>query len=172
MTGVQALLLTAVTHTNAEADFTATVDAQARRLYALALSVLGDPQEAEDALQETLEQAWRAWDSIDDPTRRGRWLATICLRTCMRWRHRLRARWHHAQLREEEPDPRQPGLQDIDLVRACRRLSPQQRSVVVLHYVYGYSLDECAEVMRCRAGTVRPHLRRALVKLREAYEDA
>jgi len=150
-------------------EFAQAVELEGRRLYALALSVLGDPHEAEDAVQDTLVQAWRDWSALSDPRRRGAWLATICLRTTLRLRRRLRARWRHAPVLAEHPDPRQRGGDDIDLVRACRLLSPQQRSVVALHYVYGFSLDECAEVMGCRAGTVRPHLHRALLKLREAY---
>lgn len=160
------------TRAGAEAEFEAAVDTEGRRLYALALSMLGDSHEAADAVQETMEQAWRAWDSIDDPARRGAWLATICTRTCLRLRHRLRVRWRHAEIREDEPE-RSPGAaRDLDLVRACRTLSARQRSVVLLHYMYGFTLDECAEIIGCRPGTVRPHLRRALVKLREAYSDS
>jgi len=147
------------------------VDAEGPRLYALALSVLGDPHEAEDAVQDTMVQAWRDWSALHDPTRRRAWLATICLRTCLRLRHRLRARWRNSPIPEQQADRRAPAPTDLDLVAACRLLSRQQRSVVALHYVYGFSLDECAEVMRCRAGTVRPHLHRALAKLRETYGD-
>ena len=155
----------------AEKEFAAVVDSEGPRLYALALSILGNPHEAEDAVQETMVQAWRDWSALGDSSRRGAWLATITVRTCLRLRRRLRARWGHAPILDDEPDRRPAAPSNIDLVRACQRLSPQQRSVVALHYVYGFTLDECAEVMRCRAGTVRPHLHRALAKLREAYGD-
>jgi RNA polymerase sigma-70 factor (ECF subfamily) len=154
-----------------EREFAVAVDREGPRLYALALSILGDAHEAEDAVQDTMVQAWRDWTSLHDPARRGAWLATICLRTCLRLRRRLRARWHHAPIAAEQADTRVVAGTDIDLVQACRRLSPQQRSVVALHYVYGFSLDECAQVMGCGAGTVRPHLHRALAKLREAYAN-
>jgi len=168
---VDALTAAPAMGATAEVEFAAAVEAEGRRLYALALSILGDPHEAEDAVQDTFAQAWRDWAALNDPARRRAWLATICVRTTLRLRRRLRARWHHAPVPEEHPDPRQRNGDDLDLVRACRLLSPQQRSVVALHYVYGFSLDECAQVMGCRAGTVRPHLHRALLKLREAYGD-
>ena len=151
-------------------DFEDAVDAQGSRLYAIAYSILGDANEAEDVLQDTMVQAWRAWDTLVDPTRRGAWLTTICVRTALRTRRRLRLRSPQAGLGDDLPAPGTP-LSQLDIVEACRLLSPRQRAVVVLHYVHGYSLDECAPILGCRAGTVRPHLRRALRKLRRVYVD-
>lgn len=56
---------------------------------------------------------------------------------------------------------------DMDLDRAYRRLTHQQRAVVALHYEYGYSLDECAALIGCQPGTARSHLARALASLRK-----
>ena len=55
---------------------------------------------------------------------------------------------------------------DLDLARAYAQLSKQQRAAVALHYFYGYTLDECAELLGNRPGTVRSHIARALVTLR------
>jgi RNA polymerase sigma-70 factor (ECF subfamily) len=57
---------------------------------------------------------------------------------------------------------------NLDLARAYVQLSKQQRAAVALHYFYGYTLDECAELLGNRPGTVRSHLARALVTLRRA----
>jgi DNA-directed RNA polymerase specialized sigma24 family protein len=54
----------------------------------------------------------------------------------------------------------------LDIDRACRRLTAQQRTVITLHYHHGHGLDECADLMGCRPGTVRSHLARALTTLR------
>jgi RNA polymerase sigma-70 factor (ECF subfamily) len=61
-----------------------------------------------------------------------------------------------------DPEPFDP-----ELARAFDGLTSQQRAVVMLHYFFGYSLDESAEIMGCRPGTARSHLHRALVALRE-----
>jgi RNA polymerase sigma-70 factor (ECF subfamily) len=55
---------------------------------------------------------------------------------------------------------------------AFAALSRQQRAVVVLHYLYGYTLDECSQYMGCRPGSARQHLARALSRLRETLNDA
>jgi len=145
--------------------FEAAVHAESGRLFAVAYSILRDAQEAEDAVQETMELAWRSWDALRDPSKRGPWLRQICVRSAIRTRRRLLPRlWlaDTSNLHGESPeDP------DLDLDRGYRRLTRQQRAVVTLHYEYGYTLDECAELIGCQPGTARSHLARALASLRK-----
>jgi RNA polymerase sigma-70 factor (ECF subfamily) len=148
--------------------FEAAVRSESRKLYGLAYSVLRDAGEAEDAVQETMELAWRAWQSMRDPEHRGAWLRQICLRRCLRLRRRLKNRW---PLRDAEPAPAELETHDLDLEHAFARLSLRQRAVLALHYHYGYPLDQCAGLMRCRPGTVRSHLARALARLRKELQD-
>jgi RNA polymerase sigma factor (sigma-70 family) len=61
------------------------------------------------------------------------------------------------------------GFADID--RAYARLSVRQRAVVSLHYHYGYTLVECADLMGCSPGSVSQHLARALRSLRQELSD-
>ena len=60
----------------------------------------------------------------------------------------------------------------VDLDRSYRRLSPKQRAAVFLHYHHGYSIDECADLMTCGAGSVRTHLARALASMRKEMTHA
>lgn len=154
--------------TAGEADYETVVRLEGRRLYAMALSILGDATEAEDALQETMERAWRSWSRLRDPSKRSAWLATICVRRCFVLRRRLRV----VRRGDSIDAPGGPDIGvvsrqvDVDLVRALEALSNKQRAVIALHYMYGYTLDECAPVMGCGRGTVRTHLFRALTTLR------
>ena len=147
------------------AGFEAAVLAEGGRLFAVAYSVLRDAQEAEDAVQETMELAWRSWDSLRDPSKRGAWLRQICVRRALRSRRRLFPRLWLAETDHVHGAP--PTDPDPDLDRGYRRLSRQQRAVVTLHYEYGYTLDECASLIGCRPGTARSHLARALASLRK-----
>jgi RNA polymerase sigma-70 factor, ECF subfamily len=148
--------------------FEQTVRAESRDLYSLAFSILGDRQEAEDAVQDTMELAWRSWKSLRDPELRSVWLKRICLRRCLRTRRGLLGAF---LLSEAHPDPRRAAGPDPDMDRVFRRLSPHQRAVVALHYHYGYPLDECAVLMHCRPGTARSHLARALAAFRKELAD-
>jgi RNA polymerase sigma-70 factor (ECF subfamily) len=145
--------------------FEAAVHAESGRLFGVAYSILRDAQEAEDAVQETMELAWRSWDDLRDLSKRSAWLRPICVRRAIRTRRHLLPRlW----LADSITVPAQPLEEpDIDLDRSYRRLTLQQRAVVTLHYEYGYSLDECAALIGCQPGTARSHLARALASLRK-----
>ena len=157
--------------TVAQADFEAAMRAHGRRLHSICAAILHDPVEAEDAVQEAMESAWRSWSDLRDAAAREAWLMRICVRHSVRRRRGLLRRW---LLREDTgrpdaaPDMR---VRDIDLHRAFGRLSPGQRAVVALHYQHGYTLDESAEIMGCRPGTARSHLARALATLRTELGD-
>ena len=147
------------------AGFDAAVHAESGRLFAVAYAILRDVQEAEDAVQETMELAWRSWDALRDPSKRSAWLRQICVRRAIRTRRRLLPRlWLAETTGVHEKAAEDP---DVDLDRGYRRLTRPQRAVLTLHYEYGYTLDECAALIGCQPGTARSHLARALASLRK-----
>lgn len=148
------------------------IGAQQRRLFHIALAIVRDHGEAEDAVQESFLLAWRRWDSVRDEEKRESWLTTICVRQCIRRRTGLR-RWTLAPADAATPAPEHVRFQGrlLDLDRAQANLSPQQRAALVLSYHHGYSADQCAELMGLSPGTVRSHLARALAALRREMSD-
>lgn len=143
--------------------FEAVVVADVRRLYSLALSILDDRGEAEDAVQETLLKAWQSWDSLSKMDRQAAWLTRVCVNVCVSRRRMLRSRgWPWPGLLDRAVP--QPGgwheAESVDMDRAYGRLSNMQRAAITLNYRHGYSVDECAAFMGCRPGTVRTHLER------------
>jgi len=152
-------------------EFAAMFAAEERRLLALALSILRNPAEAEDAVQMTAVRAWRAWDQRVDQASTSRWMTSICVRQCItRRRSLLRRRAMTVELTEQVASQAKhtsvDGF-DFELDAAYAKLSARQRAVVSLHYHQGYSLSECADLMHCSAGAVASHLSRALTKLRK-----
>ena len=147
------------------------IGAQQRRLFHIALAIVRDPGEAEDAVQESFLLAWRRWDSVRDEEKRESWLTTICVRHCFRRRSGLR-RWTLGAADVSVPAAEHPALRGrlLDLDRAQAKLSPQQRAALVLSYHHGYSADQCAELMGLAPGTVRSHLARALANASQGDE--
>ena len=152
-----------------EADFNRLLQAERRRLYGIAYSILRDHSEAEDALQGAMLRAWTNWDRVEIEGARPAWLVKVTVNHCMNHRKSL---LRHRSNRTTQPndaapqDPRFAGRL-LDLDRGYRRLSKQQRAAMFLHYHYGYSIDECAGLMGCGAGSIRTHLARAFASLRK-----
>jgi RNA polymerase sigma-70 factor, ECF subfamily len=158
-----------------DATFDASFAAHERRLFAIAMSILRDPTEAQDATQETALIGWRRWSTLRDPASAGAWLARICVHHCVR-RKRSLVRWLTVdasvkQLRAEADMHMQDGGRLADIDHAYARLSVRQRAVVSLHYHHGYTLIECADLMGCSPGSVSQHLARALRSLRRDLGD-
>src|SRR5580698_640408 len=150
--------------------YESVVGSETRRLYSLALSILTDSGEAEDAVQETLLKAWRSWTALSGMDRPAAWLTRVCVNYCLNRRRLLRSRgWPHLGLSEGTEPQRAGGAraESLDISRAYKRLSTRQRAAITLNYRYGYSVEECAVLMGCRPGTVRTHLERGLAALRK-----
>jgi len=174
-----------------DGTFEALVLAHQDRLYSIALRVLGDSRDAEEAAQDALVRAYRALAGYEAARirelRLRPWLATIVLNLC---RSRLTRR--PAAMRGSlsldgalpgELEPRVDEARGPAAVVARRAtaeawaallltLPPAQRSAVVLRHVDGLSYPELANVLGRPEGTVKAQVHRGLAQLRTAFEAA
>ena len=153
--------------------FAALAASSVDRLFAVARRILQDHDLAEDAVQSALLAAWRDLPSLRDPARFEQWLQRILIRSCYAEARRKRAFRMRVKVLRIEPsvDDATSALADRDeLERAFRRLTVEQRAVVVLHFYVGLSLKEAADVMGVPEGTARSRLHYALRVLRGAIE--
>ena len=143
------------------------------RLLAIARLVLGDPDLAEDAVQEALVRCWRQLPKLRDVERFDGWLYRILMRTAADEYGRRRR--YHAAVEAMAVEPRvadaAAGLADRDeLERGFRRLSIEHRAIVVLHDYAGMSLPEAADVLGIPAGTAKSRHHYAMAALRASLE--
>lgn len=153
--------------------YEAVVRASAGRLYAIAYRILRDADLANDAMQEALVMVWDDLPALRDPDRFDAWATRITCRCCYRLAKRER--------RFAQPAPSGPGpdttafvaeLADQDeMERGFRRLSPEHRAVLVLHYYVGLTLSEVADTLDIPPGTVGSRLHYATLSLRAALES-
>ncbi len=159
------------------------------RLYSIALRMLGDPHDAEEAAQDALVRAYRAMATYDaarlaDLRLRG-WLATIVLNLC---RNRLTRHGGRAALplSLDDPDgrvaePGAPAGQSPDSIVQRRDerdawaarlldLPPAYRAAVVLRHVDGLSYPELATALGRPEGTVKAQVHRGIAQLRTMLE--
>ena len=153
--------------------FEALAIGAADRLFAIARLILRDVHAAEDAVQEALVRIWRDLPRLRDPDRFDAWVHRILVNACVdQGRHRRR--WSaEIQLVRSEPtaDDAIGSMADRDqLERGFRRLNPQQRAAVVLHYYLGLSVPEIAEILGVPSGTAKSRLHYATAAMRAALE--
>lgn len=147
-----------------------------RPAYAVALSVTGRHEQAEDAAQEAFVAALERLESCRHPARFGAWLLTIV-------RNRARNLVRREALRSGDPVPaslRARGPTPAEAAEAAdmsahvreglARLSDLQREIVLLHDLEGWKHREIAERLGMPAGTVRSHLHFARRSLRDFLE--
>ncbi|MFF0447383.1 sigma factor-like helix-turn-helix DNA-binding protein [Streptomyces sp. NPDC004609] len=154
------------------AEFDACYLSRAKQLIAAVYAMTGEVTEAEDAVQEAFARAWQRWDRLtaggEDPTP---WIRTVAMRLAVSsWRKsRNRARAHA----RHGPPPDLPGLgpDHVVLVDALRRLRPDQRRAVVLHYLLDLPIAVVAEETGATPGAVKTRLRRARTALGAHLRD-
>ena len=153
------------------------VERYQRAVYAVAVSVTGRHEDAEDAAQEAFLVALGRLDECRSPERFAGWLMTIV-------RNRSKNLIRRESLRETDQVP--PGarsraptpdriaetreLRDL-LEKALAGLPEVQRQIVLLHDLEGWKHREIAERLELPAGTVRSHLHFARKALRLALEE-
>jgi RNA polymerase sigma-70 factor (ECF subfamily) len=157
-----------------EAAFVDLIRARSNRLFATAQRILRDIDRAEDALQDALVIAWRDLRGLRDPDRFDAWLTKLVVHVCLAQATRERRRT--ANLRVLPVDgPAAPDelltIADRDVLeRGFRRLTPEQRAILVLHHFLGYAPAEIAEILGVPAGTARSRLFHAHRAMRAALD--
>lgn len=160
--------------------FRRLVELATPRLYRLALRVVGDPDEAEDVVQETTIRAWDRIEELREPAAVMGWLSHIArnaARDRLRWwKRRRRERFDEAGAalaalvaqpeRAPLPDEALAGAQvRAAVARAVAALPDKHRAVLLLREADGMSYEEIAEALGVAIGTVESRLHRARAAL-------
>jgi RNA polymerase sigma-70 factor (ECF subfamily) len=145
------------------------------RVYALALGVLLDHDDASDAAQEVFVTVYRNIGRFDGRSRFTTWLYRVALNRCIQQARRLRPR----KLREASFD--EAGAQgalvenarfcDDGLEQAMSRLDPSDRAALVLFYWEDQSLQEIGRALGCSPNAAKTRLFRARARLRALLEE-
>ena len=144
-------------------EFAVRTQAVRQRLYRTAYLYLGSEADALEAVDEAVYQALRALKKLRQPELLETWLTRILINTC----HKELRRRRLVTGEESLPDSAGPDAYDgLPLREAIRRLPEELRTVVILRYFAGYTLEETAQSLDLPRGTVSTRQRRALQLLR------
>jgi RNA polymerase sigma-70 factor (sigma-E family) len=131
-----------------------------RQVLGQVYAMVGNRAEAEDAVAEAYLRAWDRWNRVRDCDCPEAWVRRVAYRIAVSaWRKAVnRVRAHHRGLTEEHVDAISPD--HVALVQALRRISADQRRVIVLHHIVGLSVAEIAAETGTSANTVKTRLAR------------
>jgi RNA polymerase sigma-70 factor (sigma-E family) len=156
-----------------EAEFTAFVAGRGQALLRIAHALSGDRRVAEDLVQGALAKAYAKWPRIH--TNAEAYVRRIIYNDqASSWRRPGR---HREVSVAELPDRQTAGAPEREITdrlvlrKALLSLPARQRAVLVLRYLEDRTVQETAEVLGCRPGTVASQTSRALATLRKQVAD-
>jgi len=155
------------------AEFNHLVSQHAVTLYRLAFRMLGDPHEAEDAVQDAFRSAWRGRERYATSSGGRAWLTVILRRRVAdRWRKRPRpstlADAETLEIGVEPPHPVEQQYTD-EMQQALDLLPAELRETLLLVVVGELTHQEAADVLGVPLGTVLSRVSRARQRLRENW---
>jgi RNA polymerase sigma-70 factor, ECF subfamily len=160
------------------------VEATSRPVYTLCLRILGDPDDAAEATQDTFVKVYRSLSTFRGDAQFSTWLYRVASNTAIskhRGRKRRRARETaidddaHSELASPRSTEDEAGVRiDTEAVgKALKDLPEHYRVAVVLRDVYGMSIEEIAKKMKISETAAKVRVHRGRKKLKEiVYPDA
>ncbi|MBQ9843493.1 MAG: RNA polymerase sigma factor [Oscillospiraceae bacterium] len=135
-------------------------------LFRLCLVMLGNPADAEDAVQETMIRCYQKAPRFRDPEHEKAWLLKVAANLC---RDQLRFRARHPQVDIDSITELAAESPDSGILEALMALPEKFRLVLVMHYVEGYRVEEIAGIIGRTPSAVKMRLQKGRNLLKEHY---
>jgi RNA polymerase sigma-70 factor (ECF subfamily) len=157
--------------------FALLVDGHYDRCARVAYRILGNREDAEEAVQDAFLRAYRALGSYEDRERFAAWVTRILVNQCRTSRARTERR---EAVFSDDVDPdyaarhsgsgaADEGWPDLDA--ALAKLPPEQREAVVLRYTDDLTYEEMARVTGAGESALKMRVQRAFVRLRALLQE-
>ena len=156
-----------------ETQFRKDLAALLPRLRRFAMVLTGTVADADDLAQATLERALVRMNQFTPGTRLASWVFRMAQNLWIDQVRAAKSRGAHAELDEAKgaADLRSADMIGrIDIARTVSSLPEDQRAVVGLVLVEGWSYQEAADMLKTPVGTVMSRLSRARERIREALD--
>lgn len=150
--------------------FNYLVEVYQRPIYNLCYRMLGSPQDAEDAAQETFIRAYNALKRYDSSKKFSTWLFSIANNYCIdQYRKKRVSTFSYDSLPVPDLVEKKPGIEtemmtndrNDALIELLSKLKPKDKSAVILKYWYDHSYEEIAEALNISISAVKSRLHRA-----------
>jgi RNA polymerase sigma-70 factor (ECF subfamily) len=146
----------------------------APRVEKLARHLLCNPEDAQDAAQESLAKLVRSIRQFRGDSQFATWLHRLVVNTCRDVAQRQATRSHEPLFEDARAAPERPDMMALreELSNALAGISPTQAKVVVLKDALDFSFEEVARAAEIPVGTAKCYAHRARARLRLRLEGA
>jgi RNA polymerase sigma-70 factor (ECF subfamily) len=154
----------------AGADFDALIGPHLDAGYRTALAMLGNPDEAQDAVQESAFKAWRKLHQLREGSPARSWFLAIVANQCRS--ERRKHWWSVIRLPQVERTEEHPGemSQRLDVGRELAKLPSEDRLALFLYFYLDLPMEEVGAVLGLSAAGAKTRVYRAAKKLRPGLE--
>lgn len=126
-------------------------------LVRLAMNILHHPEDADDAVAEALCKAWERREQLRSPDKMRSWVAKITVNTALSMIQK-RKRVELVESMDDYPTTAEPGYPHSGIWHEIESLAEQDRTLVYLYYIYGFSQKEISAILNIPTGTVKSRL--------------
>lgn len=143
-------------------------------LYKMALYIMGNNEQAQDIVSETVLDAYYGISKLKDTDKFEAWILKILTNKCKK---KLREKYEkitvfNPKVMDISQEAKENGTNDdaiekLEVREALAKLNEKERIIVTLCVVEGYKSSEVAKVLNMNSSTVRSKLNRSLAKMRQ-----
>jgi RNA polymerase sigma-70 factor (ECF subfamily) len=168
-----------------ESDFETLILSCQGKAYSIAYRYLNNQEDAMDALQESFIKAYRSLATFKGNSSFQTWIYRIVVNTCYDILRKKKSRIQADSLYKTDGDDeymievpdQDKGPEDLaidqeesrDIFRVLEMLPLDQKEIILLRDVEGYSYEEIVDILSINMGTVKSRISRARLRLRELY---
>ncbi len=146
-------------------------EAYGRNLYTVAFNVCGNPQDAEDVVQDTFMEYLTQKKDFESQEHVRAWLIRVTINKAKN-KTRVFFRKHTIPLEEYMASAEFPSDEASELFEAVMKLPEKYRIVIHLFYYEDYSVKEIGEILKLSPGNVKVRLSRGRETLRSILKEA
>ena len=154
-------------------DFSKIYECIYKEMYRYAYFMLGDVHDAEDVVSDAVMDIYTGLKHLRNAAAFKQWSFKILANKCRRMRKQYIRK--NVSIDDEKTElhlsQRETDLeQQYDIERALGKLKQEEREVIVLSVIGGYSSDEVGRILNMKPSTARSKLKRSLTKIKKKLE--
>ncbi|WP_449538713.1 sigma-70 family RNA polymerase sigma factor [Ferdinandcohnia sp. Marseille-Q9671] len=142
------------------------------KLYKIAYSYVRNEQDALDIVQDAVIKGFKSFDKLKDIHYFSTWITRILINTAIDYIRKARTVIPlETDCFDSGRNEENNSIMTIDIGIVFEKLKPQQKTLLLLRFYYGYSIIEISEILGKPEGTIKSQLHRTLQLVKEKLEN-